>query len=416
MINLKTDLRSLKLHKESFEAQYGDENYDPNMESTTCVAHDVDDLFEPDVVGEEAQRQKDIEIIEDTNLVVESIRASKLKLTPFEKVALQVSLAQIKSFNDSKSLSRESADADNFLTLVHEDLKEKATNLKNAAGDFIRKIWEVVVNFLRNMFGRNERLRKRGRGLLKRFESLPGEAGPDFEWEGFEYTGSIRRDGKTGTEEIYDIVELMSDIFEADTKDISEALSNVKDNDTDALKGVYGRFKDMCNFIVKDIETLKRQTKEDTKQIKYQDADGNEGIVVADFNISDRWSFGVREVNIDGAFFTTPVVSPNSMGRVENLIVPSMGKEFAKDICLKTLTLLDLNIKEDIRNSDKILRSAKLPKGNDDKFLTKAFKDLAEFVKNRNEMRYTTCSEIFSYLEVILKQATSTSSEEKETA
>lgn len=409
--NLRTELRDLRLYRESFEVQVGDEQYDPNMESTTCVAHDLDDLFEPDPNVEVAKDRSQIEIIDDAQLMIESIQHAKINLTPFEKIALKASLAQITTGKGKSLLSIESLQSDNFLVIAHEDLKEKAAALKKSAGDFIRKIWEAVVNSLRNVFGKNERLRKRTRGLLNQLEEkLPREPGPDFEWEGFKHAGAIRREGVTGFQQINDILELLTDMFEENTKDISDALVNAKDSSEETLKGIYIRFQELCKFVEKDASLLGRDGK--NKEIKFEDQDGNEGTVKAIYNISDRWAFSVREVNINGETFTTPDISPYSLNAPKSLIVPSMGKESAKSLVLKTLAVLQLNIKEDIRNSDKILRSAKLPKDNDDKFLAKAYKDLADFVKNRNEMRYNTCNEIISYLELVLKASSTGSAEE----
>lgn len=410
--NLKTELRDLRLYRESFEVQAGDEQYDPNMESTTCVAHDLDDLFEPDPSIEEAKDRSQIEIIDDAQLMIESIQHAKINLTPFEKIALKASLAQITTGKRKPLLSIESLQSDNFLTLAHEDLREKATALKKSAGDFIRKIWEAVVKSLRNVFGKNERLRKRGRALLKLLEEkLPRETGPDFEWEGFKHSGAIRRDGVTSFQQIYDILEILEDMFESNTNDISDALVNAKDNSEETLKGIYGRFSELCRFIEKDASQLSRGSGTD-KTIEFKDGDGNEGVVKALYNISDRWGFSVREVNIDGVFFTTPDISPYTLNAPMSLTVPSMGKEQAKGLLLKTLSVLQLNIREDIRNSDKILRNAKLPKDSNNKLLAAAYKDLANFVKNRNEMRYNTCNEVISYLEVVLKESANTSSED----
>lgn len=410
--NLRTELRDLRLYRESFEVQTGDEQYDPNMESTTCVAHDLDDLFEPDPSIEEAKDRSQIEIIDDAQLMIESIQHAKITLTPFEKIALKASLAQITTGKGKSLLSIESLQSDNFLVIAHEDLKEKAAALKKSAGDFIRKIWEAVVGSLRNVFGKNERLRKRARALLKVVEEkLPREPSPDFEWEGFKHAGAIRRDGVTGFEQIDDILEILKDMFESDTKGISDALVNASDSSEETLKGIYSRFNDLCRFIEKDASQLSRGSGTD-KAIKFQDQDGNEGIVKAIYNISDRWAFSVRDVNINGETFTTPDISPYSLNTPKSLTVPSLGKEQAKSLILKALSVLDLNIKEDIRNSDKILRNAKLPKGNDDKFLAKAYKDLAEFVKKRNEMRYSTCNEVVSYLEVVLKASSAGTAEE----
>lgn len=409
---LRHELKNLRLGREDLREDLVKED---NTESNCLSAKDLetfddDQKLQSDIKGFEKD-EDEAEVVSDLVAVVESFDQNSKKLSPFEEAGLRLTLLQMKSFKhnrifDQSFLAAESFGNANFLSLATEDLKSKFKDIKKNVSDIIKKIWEKVLEFLRSIFGKNERLKKEAISLIEVVKKSDLTKGNVISLDA--YGSGVSKQSKVSAEILTDMLEVLTEIFEYNTSKIADAINGDSNDETAYRNEIKNNIKSMTKAVFKDAQLLNREAKVESKEKEFTDLNGNVGKILIDYEINDAWHFGVQEM--DG--IEMPWISKLSTPKLEE--VETISKDEAIKVLNLIIKILDINVKVDTRTADKIIsKSGKLKMLQGDNDLTTLLKSLGLFVLARSKVRYSTCLDIIFYIKKCLNSSGGAPTEQK---
>lgn len=220
---MKNDLfndlnKSLNLGRESFETtpELEDiEAVDFIPEGETATAQDIESVEQGDeieeLVEDSEEEMGDAEAVEDLAVAVEAAVAANKGLNPIEAAALTMAYhrATCKHYKDPMSMlpAREAHQSSNMtdLVLVHESLKETASNLYNKSIAAIKDIIKKLVEFVQGLVNKYGALERRFGNIHKTAREMTGEP----EGQVPARTGSFSINGKVETGTVMGIVDTL---------------------------------------------------------------------------------------------------------------------------------------------------------------------------------------------------------------
>lgn len=394
------DLRKLKICKESFEEVTVEPGYEPDTISANELALQDNRNEATETVAETVDEAEDIELSEDLVEGLESISKSNTQLSRFEEASLRLTLNQLKSYKGPKAgnMAFEHIGDAQFLKLATEDLKEKIKNFKQKTGDFIKKIWEAVVKFIRNLVGQNERLIKKVETLIEYLKKNPYDAGGELENKFDKYMfASNKQVNAEGLENCYDF---LTEIYESITADIATAITDTEGKTPEDYRAaVIGEINNFIRLAIKDISVLNKDSKKESdhppKERKVKDINGREGVTTVKYDLSDTWTItindydGIKEISIHKVNRGTGKHSVNIISSEEAIKTLNV-----------ILSVLKRGSSDDQRTADKILRKAeKIEALSSDTKTLAAIKMIGAFVIGRQNARYQLSNSFVEYVQ-----------------
>lgn len=221
--SLLSDLNaSLRLGTESFDEGVDmeeTESVEPIPEGETATAQDLESMDTSEAVDELTddvdEEIESSESVDDLAVAVETAKGLNRPLSRFEAIALTAAYHQVtrKHYKDPLSMlpAREAHHTTNVveLHLVHESLKETATDLYKKAAETIKEIIKKIVAFIGSLINKHGALQKRFSNIYKmakeRKVQLEGKTPVTIGL--FEMDGKVTLDNVVGCVDLIDRVE-----------------------------------------------------------------------------------------------------------------------------------------------------------------------------------------------------------------